>query len=407
MHYGQDFEASDGTPIYAAENGMVEHIGTASGFGQWIVIRHLTGQRTVYGHMWDAFATGLATGDTVRAGQHIAFVGNNGQSTGPHLHFEVHPGRWRAGSQVDPKSWLSNALNPGGSIVSGWTGDPTWLLDQLEKELGAKRVRALDGWDNRGHGDFKDIRGIMFHHTGNGRETATSIKNGRPDLPGPLANIHIDQKGTVTVVAVGVCWHAGQGSLPWVPANMGNWHLIGVECAWPMNTALTERTAYQERWPDPEIIAMRDTAAAVVKKLVFGADRVTTHKEYAGRAQGKWDPGNFDPGWFRAEVAKDLSGFKFPGEGDAEYTPPPVPAPVPPVDKYAGVLLYRGMRGLPVVKLQTSLKRFFSKLVVDGDFGPATEEAVRWYQAQPYRRPRLAVDGIVGPATAAQLGLEV
>ncbi len=306
------------------------------------------------------------------------------------------------------------AKGSGGTIVSaasttttGWTGDPVWLLDQLEKEVGAKRVRALDGWDKRGHGDFKDIRGVMVHHTGNGRATPESIRDGRPDLPGPVSQIYIAQDGTVTVVAVGVAWHAGVGSLPWVPANMGNWHLIGMECAWPMDTSITEATQLREKWPDAEVIAIRDTVAAILKRLVYGSDRCTTHKEYAGQAQGKWDPGNMDPGWLRGEVAKDLAGVKFPGEGDEVYTPAPVPAPTPPVNQYAGILLYRGMTGLPVVKLQTALKRYLSKLVVDGVYGPATEDAVRWYQSQPYRRPPLDPDGIVGPATAAQLGLVI
>ena len=62
--------------------------------------------------MWDAFATGLKPGSSVAAGQHIAYVGSNGQSSGPHLHFEVHPTVWRAGSQIDPMPWLAGALDP-------------------------------------------------------------------------------------------------------------------------------------------------------------------------------------------------------------------------------------------------------------------------------------------------------
>ena len=70
------------------------------------------GGTTVYGHMWDAFATGLKPGSSVSAGQHIAYVGSNGQSSGPHLHFEVHPTVWRAGSQIDPMPWPAGALDP-------------------------------------------------------------------------------------------------------------------------------------------------------------------------------------------------------------------------------------------------------------------------------------------------------
>ena len=115
MHWGQDFAAADGTRIYAAQAGTVVYIGAAQGFGQWIVIDHPTAAgsgTTVYGHMWTAAATGLRHGDHVDAGQHIAYVGNNGESSGPHLHFEVHPTVWRPGSQIDPMPWLAGALDP-------------------------------------------------------------------------------------------------------------------------------------------------------------------------------------------------------------------------------------------------------------------------------------------------------
>lgn len=117
MHRGQDFAADDGIPIYAAADGTVEYIGPAQGFGQWIVLRHNDSQSSVYGHMWDAFAEGLDEGDTVRGGQHIANVGSNGQSDGPHLHFEIHPGEWAQGSQIDPIPWLKDAEQPGGPVA--------------------------------------------------------------------------------------------------------------------------------------------------------------------------------------------------------------------------------------------------------------------------------------------------
>lgn len=120
MHRGVDFAATENTKIFAAQAGSVVFIGRADGFGQWIVIDHPAeagGGTTVYGHMWDAHATGLQNGDRVHAGQHIAFVGNNGQSTGAHLHFEVHPTVWRAGSQVDPLPWLAGASEPGAATA--------------------------------------------------------------------------------------------------------------------------------------------------------------------------------------------------------------------------------------------------------------------------------------------------
>jgi hypothetical protein len=80
-----------------------------------------------------------------------------------------------------------------------WTGDPVWLADVLRAE-GVTLVE-FPGWRDRGHGDFKDIRGVMAHHTGSDNATAASIAYGRPDLPGPLSQLHIARDGTVTVVA--------------------------------------------------------------------------------------------------------------------------------------------------------------------------------------------------------------
>ncbi|AER49440.1 lysin A [Mycobacterium phage SG4] len=186
-----------------------------------------------------------------------------------------------------------------------WTGDPVWLEEVLRPALG-DRLKTLPGWQNSGHGDFKDIRGVMVHHTGNSRESAESIRKGRPDLAGPLSNLHIAPDGTVTIVAVGVCWHAGRGSYPWLPTDNANWHMIGIECAWP--TVTNGKYDPAERWPDAQIISMRDTCAALATKLGHPATRVIGHKEYAGAAQGKWDPGNIDMPWFRGEVAKAMRG---------------------------------------------------------------------------------------------------
>jgi murein DD-endopeptidase MepM/ murein hydrolase activator NlpD len=122
MHWGTDFAATDGTKIYAAQAGSVVHIGEATGFAQWIVIDHpeeAGSGTTVYGHMWDAHATGLRQGDQVSAGQHIAFVGNNGDSSGAHLHFEVHPTVWQPRTQLDPMPWLAGALEPGEAVPVG------------------------------------------------------------------------------------------------------------------------------------------------------------------------------------------------------------------------------------------------------------------------------------------------
>lgn len=206
------------------------------------------------------------------------------------------------------------------------TGDPVWLEDVLRPVLG-DRLKTLPGWRESGHGDFGELRGVMVHHTGNARESAQSIRQGRPDLPGPLSNLHIAPDGTVTIVAVGVCWHAGRGSYPWLPRDNANQHMIGIECAWP---TIRPGGGYDsaERWPDAQIISMRDTCSALSMKLGTPATRVIGHKEWAGAAQGKWDPGNMDMQWFRGEVAKAMRGEFLPGKGPV---PPPVqPGPILP-----------------------------------------------------------------------------
>ncbi|WP_245691775.1 M23 family metallopeptidase [Geodermatophilus telluris] len=103
LHGGVDIAAPIGTPIYAATSGTVVRTGPATGFGTAVYIRGNDGAITVYGHVNAEY---VDTGDRVDAGELIAEVGNRGQSTGPHLHFEVHPSGAMYGGQVDPVPWL-------------------------------------------------------------------------------------------------------------------------------------------------------------------------------------------------------------------------------------------------------------------------------------------------------------
>lgn len=103
MHNGLDLAAPMLTPEFAAADGIVLEAGPASGFGLAVYIQHDNGDVTVYGHMEEILVT---AGQVVRAGDPIAGVGNRGQSTGPHLHFEVRSGG-PAGSVLDPVAWLA------------------------------------------------------------------------------------------------------------------------------------------------------------------------------------------------------------------------------------------------------------------------------------------------------------
>jgi N-acetyl-anhydromuramyl-L-alanine amidase AmpD len=275
-----------------------------------------------------------------------------------------------------------------------WIGDPVWLAEVVHDE-GLTTVE-YPGWRERGHGDFRDIRGVMVHHTGSDRATAASIAEGRPDLPGPLSQLHIGRDGTVTVVAAGVAWHAGVGMYPWLPTNMANWHMIGIECA---NSGTSPTAPHRHGWPDAQYLALVRCCAAINRRLRQPAARTIGHKEYAGRAQGKWDPGAIDMDRLRADIQTRIG---------AVADPPATPHPPAPVGRYADVLLYRGATGPQVAELQRRLRCAYAEyaghLDIDGVYGPRTEAAVREFQR---RTPGLAVDGVVGPATAAALRLRL
>lgn len=273
-------------------------------------------------------------------------------------------------------------------------GNPTWLAATLRAE--GLDAEEFPGWRGRGHGAFKDIRGVMVHHTGSDRASAASIAVGRPDLAGPLSQVHIARDGTVTVVAAGVAWHAGVGMYPWVPANMGNWHLIGIECA---NTGTGPSAPHRRNWPDAQYLALVRSCAAINRRLGLPSARTIGHKEYAGRAQGKWDPGAIDMDILRGDIAERLA---------ADVAAVRAPRPPVPVGEYTEILLHHGSAGAQVAELQRRLKAAYAAyagdLVIDGVFGAETERAVREFQR---RFGGLKVDGIVGPATAAALRLRI
>ena len=96
-HYGVDYAASTGTPVYAVADGTVLFVGVRGGNGNLVRLRHAHGYESGYAHL-SRFARGLRAGDTVTQGQTIGFVGSTGLSTGPHLHFALK----RNGQFIDP-----------------------------------------------------------------------------------------------------------------------------------------------------------------------------------------------------------------------------------------------------------------------------------------------------------------
>ncbi|MFJ9663870.1 M23 family metallopeptidase [Streptomyces sp. NPDC101219] len=106
VHTGIDFPVPYGSTVMAATDGTVRTQFNVS-YGNMMIVTAKDGTETWYCHL---SSYKVAPGTTVKAGDPIAFSGNSGKSTGPHLHFEVRPG---GGSTIDPLAWLrSHGLNP-------------------------------------------------------------------------------------------------------------------------------------------------------------------------------------------------------------------------------------------------------------------------------------------------------
>jgi murein DD-endopeptidase MepM/ murein hydrolase activator NlpD len=99
-HMGLDFAAPMGTAILAADSGTVVEAGQAGAYGNFVEIAHGDGTRTRYAHL---SSIAVEKGQSVDRGQRLGGLGSTGNSTGPHLHFEVV----RDGVQVDPEKFLN------------------------------------------------------------------------------------------------------------------------------------------------------------------------------------------------------------------------------------------------------------------------------------------------------------
>lgn len=119
MHYGVDFTAKTGTPIYATGNGVIEKVTYEKGYGYHLVINHGYGYKTLYAHLRDLnihkidengnkITTKIKKGNEVNRGDIIGHVGNTGVSSGPHLHYEVI----KDNVKINPAKYFFNDLSP-------------------------------------------------------------------------------------------------------------------------------------------------------------------------------------------------------------------------------------------------------------------------------------------------------
>ncbi|MCP3800311.1 N-acetylmuramoyl-L-alanine amidase [Allokutzneria sp. A3M-2-11 16] len=184
----------------------------------------------------------------------------------------------------------------------------TWMPGAL-RDAGL-RVEEVGGWQNRGHGGMRDVRGVLLHHTagpasGNLPSLHTLI-HGRPKLPGPVCNLGLARDGTWYAVAAGRAWHAGNGVWPGIGRDNGNDHLIGVEA---------ESTGRGD-WTPAQLESYPRGVAALLRHLGRGPGWAIAHKEWAPHRKpdpAGW-PGDMDS--FRDRVADYLEGDDLPSAAD-------------------------------------------------------------------------------------------
>lgn len=255
-----------------------------------------------------------------------------------------------------------------------------WLPDVL-KAAGLK-VAVVPGWQERGRGDVGPIKGVICHHTAGSKSgimpSLKIITEGRPDLPGPLAQLGLGRDGTYFVVAAGRANHAGAGS--WQGIASGNTSFIGIEGE---NTGAREDLP----WPEVQIEAYHRGVAAILAHIRQKPIMCCGHKEYALPQGRKPDP-LFDMNTFRQDVDAILRGSA------------PAPRLIPAVEPTASArpTLRRGATGSLVEQIQ-SILNVNTTSGGKGAFGPKTEAAVRAFQ----REHDLVPDGIVGPKTWSAL----
>jgi len=189
-------------------------------------------------------------------------------------------------------------------------------LSNLANVLRAAGLTVVEspGWATRGYAgqDLAEIRGILWHHTATNRAayaksnapTLAMCLNGRPDLPPPLCNIVFARDGTVHLAAAGVANHAGAGSAPGIPKNMGNHYLIGIE--------MESSGVAPWDWTEDQIRVAPHLGAALERAYLGGIPEDLRlqlgHKEYS--SQGKIDPAGWpgDMDGLRASINAVLNG---------------------------------------------------------------------------------------------------
>lgn len=125
QHKGVDFGCPEGTPVFASADGVIAFAGPHGGHGNYVKIRHGETLETAYAHL-SGWPAGTVVGTPVRQGQVVAFSGNTGTSSGPHLHYEV----WVEGQAADPLTYVSKETRSlTGEVLTRFTA----YMDEIDR----------------------------------------------------------------------------------------------------------------------------------------------------------------------------------------------------------------------------------------------------------------------------------
>jgi N-acetyl-anhydromuramyl-L-alanine amidase AmpD len=258
----------------------------------------------------------------------------------------------------------------------------TYSLIWLPSVLKAAGLPVIEepGWQTRGHGDVGTIKGVICHHTAGAlKGNAPSlgiVRDGRPDLSGPLAQLVLGRDGTFYVIAAGKCSHAGAGV--WQGVHNGNSEMIGIEAE---NTGLSN----DNPWPAVQMESYAKGVAAILKHINAKPIMCVGHLEWAIPAGRKPDPA-FSVGT-RAQRIVAMEAFRKKVAEAMGMEDHSIEAPS------------TGAESTQWLQLSLNALGFKPPLNADGYIGPKTMMAVKAYQ----KRKGLTVNGAADPQTLAAI----
>jgi N-acetylmuramoyl-L-alanine amidase len=169
----------------------------------------------------------------------------------------------------------------------------TWLADA--SRMTGYPVVEVAGWQNRGHGAMSSFQGVVCHHTAGPKTgeypSLAVVRDGRPGLSGPLAQLGLGRSGTVYVIASGLSYHAGVSA--WAGFSSLNSTFIGIEA----------EDDGDGIWTSEQLDCYPRLAAALCYYMGRSASRVCGHKECALPLGRKPDPAGINMNAFRDTVA--------------------------------------------------------------------------------------------------------